>query len=93
MVIVEKNWWNKDWQGKQKYSEKTCPSATFVHHKSHMMGHRGRKPATNRLSYGAAYFLTFLIFFIIFIIYFNNLLHFNHFLFSILNTVMFLSVT
>jgi hypothetical protein len=22
-------WWNKDWQGKPKYSEKTCPSATL----------------------------------------------------------------
>jgi hypothetical protein len=22
-------WWNKDWQAKPKYSEKTCPSATF----------------------------------------------------------------
>jgi hypothetical protein len=27
------NWWNEIWQGKPKYSEKTCPSATFVHHK------------------------------------------------------------
>jgi hypothetical protein len=25
--------WNVDWQGKLKFSEKTCPSATFVHHK------------------------------------------------------------
>jgi hypothetical protein len=25
--------WNVDWQGKRKFSEKTCPSATFVHHK------------------------------------------------------------
>jgi hypothetical protein len=25
--------WNVDWQGKPKFSEKTCPSATFVHHK------------------------------------------------------------
>jgi hypothetical protein len=24
-----RNWWNKDWQGKPKYSEKTCPSATL----------------------------------------------------------------
>jgi hypothetical protein len=22
-------WWNEDWQGKPKYSEKTCPSATW----------------------------------------------------------------
>jgi hypothetical protein len=25
--------WNVDWQGKLKFSEKTCLSATFVHHK------------------------------------------------------------
>jgi hypothetical protein len=25
--------WNVDWQGKPKFSEKACPSATFVHHK------------------------------------------------------------
>jgi hypothetical protein len=25
--------WNVDWQGKPKFSEKTCPSTTFVHHK------------------------------------------------------------
>jgi hypothetical protein len=24
-----RNWWNKDWQGKPKNSEKTCPSATL----------------------------------------------------------------
>jgi hypothetical protein len=29
-MIVEKQ---MDWQGKPKFSEKTCPSATFVHHK------------------------------------------------------------
>jgi hypothetical protein len=23
------NWWNEDWQGKSKYTEKTCPSATL----------------------------------------------------------------
>jgi hypothetical protein len=56
--------WNVDWQGKRRFSEKTCPSATFVHHKiPHNQtrvwtpGRRGGKPATNRLSYGAA--LTF----------------------------------
>jgi hypothetical protein len=27
------NWWNEYWQGKPKYSEKNCPSATFVYHK------------------------------------------------------------
>jgi hypothetical protein len=25
--------WNVDWQGKPKFSKKTCPSATFVHYK------------------------------------------------------------
>jgi hypothetical protein len=48
---------NVDWQGKPRFSEKTCPSATFVHHKkSHMTrpGFEPGKPATNRLSYGAA---------------------------------------
>jgi hypothetical protein len=25
--------WNIDWQGKPTFSEKTCPSATFAHHK------------------------------------------------------------
>jgi hypothetical protein len=23
------NWWTEDWQGKPKYSEKTCPGATL----------------------------------------------------------------
>jgi hypothetical protein len=48
--------------GKPKFSEKTCPSATFVHHKIPHdqtpclnQGRRGGKPATNRLSYGAAH--------------------------------------
>jgi hypothetical protein len=47
--------------GKPKYSEKTCPSATFVYKKSHMTrpgfepgSPRWEKPATNRLSYVAA---------------------------------------
>jgi hypothetical protein len=31
-MIVEKQM-NVDWQGKPKFSEKTCRSATFVHHK------------------------------------------------------------
>jgi hypothetical protein len=29
-MIVESRW-NVDWQGKPNFSEKTCPSATFVH--------------------------------------------------------------
>jgi hypothetical protein len=54
------NWWNEDWQGKPKYSEKTCPSAnlsTTFHtwpDPGSNPGRRGGKPATNRLSYGAA---------------------------------------
>jgi hypothetical protein len=51
-------WWNDDWQGKPKYSVKTCLSATFVHHKSHLTwlganpGSCSGKPVTNHLSYG-----------------------------------------
>jgi hypothetical protein len=54
------NWWNEDWQGKPKYSEKTCPSATLSPTNppwpdpGSNPGRRGGKPATNRLSYGAA---------------------------------------
>jgi hypothetical protein len=54
------NWWNEDWQGKPKYSEKTCPSAilsttkpTWPDPRSNP-GRRVGNPATNRLSYGAA---------------------------------------
>jgi hypothetical protein len=54
------NWWNEDWQGKPKYSEKTCPSATLsitnptLQDPGSNPGRRGGKPATNRLSYCAA---------------------------------------
>jgi hypothetical protein len=54
------SWWNENWQGKPKYSEKTYPSATLSTTKSHMTtrsrtpDRSGWKPATNRLSYGAA---------------------------------------
>jgi hypothetical protein len=50
------NWWNKDWQGITKYSEKTCPSATLSTTNptwpdpGSNPGRRGRKPATNPLS-------------------------------------------
>jgi hypothetical protein len=53
-------WWNEDWQGKPKYSEKTCPSATLSTtnptwpDRGLNTGRRGGKPATNNLSYGAA---------------------------------------
>jgi hypothetical protein len=54
------NWWNEDWQGKPKYSKKSCPSTilsitnpTWPDPGSNQ-GHRGGKPATNRLSYGVA---------------------------------------
>jgi hypothetical protein len=55
-----RNWWNIDWQGKPKYSEKTCPSATLSITNptwldpSSNPGSRGGKRATNRLTFGAA---------------------------------------
>jgi hypothetical protein len=55
------NWWNEDWQGKPKYSEKTYSSAILSTTNPTWPdpcanpGRRGGKPATNRLSYGAAY--------------------------------------
>jgi hypothetical protein len=55
-----RNWWNEDWQRKPKYSEKTCPSPTLSTTNPTWLdpvlnpGRRGGKPATNRLSYGAA---------------------------------------
>jgi hypothetical protein len=53
-----RNLWN-DWQGKPKYSEKTCPSAALSTKNPTCCpdanpGRRGGKPAANRLSYGAA---------------------------------------
>jgi hypothetical protein len=55
-----RNLWNKDWQGKPKYSEKTCPSATLSTTNPTWLnpgpnpGRRGGKAVTNRLSYDAA---------------------------------------
>jgi hypothetical protein len=52
-------WWN-EWQGKPKYSEKTCPSATLSTTNTTwpdpglIPGRRSGKPATNRFSYGSA---------------------------------------
>jgi hypothetical protein len=60
-------WWNEDWQGKPKYLEKTFPSATLSNTNptwpdpGSNPGRRGGKPATNRLSYGAANLLRWLI--------------------------------
>jgi hypothetical protein len=50
-----------DWQGKPKYSEKTCPSAALSTTNPTCCpeanpGRRGGKPATNRLSYGTAFY-------------------------------------
>jgi hypothetical protein len=51
-------WWNEERQGKPKYSEKTNPSAILFTANPTLpdpganSGHRGGKPATNRLSYG-----------------------------------------
>jgi hypothetical protein len=48
-------WWNEEWQGKPKYSKKTCPSATLFTTNptwpdpGSNPGRRGGKPATNRL--------------------------------------------
>jgi hypothetical protein len=53
--------WNEDWQGKPKYSEKTCPNATLSTtnpiwpDRSSNPGRHGGKPATNRLSHGMAW--------------------------------------
>jgi hypothetical protein len=52
--------WNKNWQGKQKCSEKTCPSTILFTTNPTWPdlglnpGRRGGKPGTKRLSYGTA---------------------------------------
>jgi hypothetical protein len=54
--------WNEYRQGKPRYSEETCPSATLSTTNptwpdlGSNPGRRGGKPATNRLSYGTDYF-------------------------------------
>jgi hypothetical protein len=52
MVIVEElvEW---RWTGETEVLGQNLPQRHFVHHKSNP-GRRGGKPATNRLSYGAA---------------------------------------
>jgi hypothetical protein len=60
-----RNWWNEYWQERPKYSEKTYPSATLSTTNptwpdpGSNPGRRGEKPATNRLSYGAAILFMF----------------------------------
>jgi hypothetical protein len=60
-------WWNKNWQGKSIYREKTCHSATLSDTDPTCPalglnpGLRGGKPATNGLSYGTAPRLTFIL--------------------------------
>jgi hypothetical protein len=53
-------WWNEDWLGKPKYSEKTCTSPTLFttnpiwSDPGSNTDHHGGKSATNCLSYGTA---------------------------------------
>jgi hypothetical protein len=59
VIMMMENWWY-DWQGKPKYSEKTCPNAALSTINPTCCpdanpGRRDGKPATNRLSYGTAY--------------------------------------
>jgi hypothetical protein len=69
---------NENWQGKSKYSEKTCPSATLSTTNPTWLdpglnpGRRGGKPATDRLSYDAAQRINGLI---------NFIVWFNHYIF------------
>jgi hypothetical protein len=54
--------WNANWQGKPKYSEKTCPNdtlsttnSTWLDPGSKLGLRGGGEPTTNRLSYSTAY--------------------------------------
>jgi hypothetical protein len=57
---VSSSQWNENWQGKPKYSEKTCPNATLSITNSTWLdlglnpGRRGGKLAANHLSYSTA---------------------------------------
>jgi hypothetical protein len=46
------NWWNEDWQGKPRYSEKTCPTATLSTTNPIWLDpvRSGVKPTTNSLN-------------------------------------------
>jgi hypothetical protein len=67
-------WWNH-WQGKPKYSEKTCPNATLSTTNptwpdpGSNPGRRGGKPATNRFSYGAALLVYLMLLSVVNVIY------------------------
>jgi hypothetical protein len=57
------NWRNENWQGKPEVVGENLPQRHFVHHKipydqtrARTPDHSGGKPATNRLSCGAASF-------------------------------------
>jgi hypothetical protein len=60
VIARVENLMEEDWQGKSKYTEKICPSATLSTtdptwpHPGVNPCRRDGKPATNRLSYGAA---------------------------------------
>jgi hypothetical protein len=57
---VWRSWWN-DWQGKPRYSEKTCPRAVLFttnptwRDAGSNQGHHGGKQAINRLAYSMAW--------------------------------------
>jgi hypothetical protein len=60
--------WTVDWEGKPKFSEKTLPQRHFCPSQNPTWPdpglnpcRHGGKPATNRLSYGAAQFMPFLL--------------------------------
>jgi hypothetical protein len=60
---VWSSWCNENWQGKPKYSEKTCPSATLSTTEPTWLdlglnrGYCSGKPANNCLSYGMAFLI------------------------------------
>jgi hypothetical protein len=63
---VWSSWWNKNWQRKPKYLEKTCHSATLSTtnptwlDSGSNVGSRDQRPTTNRLSYRTVYRVLYL---------------------------------
>jgi hypothetical protein len=61
------NWWNANWQGKPKYSEKACPSDTLSttnptwSDPGSNLARRYGKQGNNRPSYGTAIYLSLFI--------------------------------